>query len=305
MATAKGVLCPQPIRTSGLRCSRPRDPLGSRLNLTAIHKADHTMDTTQRAPSPLSGNVLLYSRPEPLNPEAHGGLGIQPSETPYRFALTAHAVPLQVTEFGPAAINYPIIFAGDQKQPMAIMSIRQQENLFISNDGAFEPDAYVPAYLRRFPFILADDPDNQRLIVCLDVAAEALKPGGEIALFNGPEPTEFTRKAIEFCTNYEGERQRTDNFLSTLRDLDLFELKEAFFQPTNPDGTLGQSVRLADYFAISEEKLRALPPETLASLRDSGALMQMYAQLISLNAWDKLVARTLVRDAKAPAAANA
>ena len=264
------------------------------------------MDTTQGAQGQLSGNVLLYTRPEPLNPESHGGLGIHPSTTPYKFALTAHAVPLQVTEFGPAAINFPIIFAGDQKQPMAIMSIRQQENLFISADGAFEPDAYVPAYLRRFPFVLADDPENERMIVCIDVAADAVKPGGDIALFSGMDPTEFTKNAIEFCTNYEGERKRTEAFVQTLRELDLFELKEAFFQPNNPDGTQGQPVRLADYFAVSEDKLRALPPETLASLRDSGALMQMYAQLISLNAWDKLVARTLVRDGQsATTAANA
>ena len=57
------------------------------------------MDTTQGAQGQLSGNVLLYTRPEPLNPESHGGLGIHPSTTPYKFALTAHAVHLQVTEF--------------------------------------------------------------------------------------------------------------------------------------------------------------------------------------------------------------
>ena len=263
------------------------------------------MQANETPDGQLSGNVLLYNRPEPLNPDVHGQLGVRTSPNPYRFAARAHAVPLQVTEFGPAAINYPIIFAGDTKQPMAIMSIRQNENLFISPDGFFEPDAYVPAYLRRFPFVLADDPENERLIVCVDSTADMLVAGGELALFDGQNPSEFTKSAIEFCTNYEGERKRTESFINLMRELDLFELKEAFFTPTNADGSPAQPIRLADYFAISEEKLKALPAAKLAELRDSNALMQMYAQLVSLNAWDKLVARTLVKDGQVGAAANA
>ena len=242
---------------------------------------------------------MLYTQPEPLNHEQHGRLGIRTSPTPYKFALTAHAVPLMVTEFGPASMNYPIIFAGEQLLPMAILSIRQNENLFVSPEGAFDADAYVPAYLRRFPFVFADDAENERMIVCIDVAADAVTVGGDLALFDRDQPTEFTKNAIEFCTNYESERRRTESFVKTLKDLDLFELKEAFYTPQNPDGSPGQPVRLADYFAISEAKLRELPLEKLGELRDNGALMQMYAQLISLHGWDKLVARTMVRDGQA------
>jgi hypothetical protein len=263
------------------------------------------MTDTPPADGQLSGNVLLYTQPEPLNPELHGNLGLKRSPNPYKFAARTHAVPLQVTEFGPAAINYPIIFAGESKQPMAIMSIRQGENLFISADGFFEPDAYVPAYLRRFPFVLADDPQNERLIVCVDRAAEALVPGGEVPLFDGENPSEFTKSAIEFCTNFESERQRTESFVKLMQELELFELKEAFFTPTNADGSPAQPIRLADYFAVSEEKLKSLPAAKLAELRDSGALGQMYAQITSLFGWDKLVARTLVRDGQVPGAVTA
>ena len=270
-----------------------------------MQQGDLFMQANQTQDGQLSGNVLLYTRPEPLNPDVHGNLGVRASPNPYRFATTTHAVPLQVSEFGPAAINYPIIFAGDTKQPMAIMSIRQNENLFITEDGFFEADAYVPAYLRRFPFVLADDPANERLIVCIDTTADMLIPGGELALFNDKEPTDFTKAAIDFCTNYEGERKRTESFINLMTELDLFELKEAFFTPTNADGSPGQPIRLADYFAISEEKVKALPAEKLAELRDSNALIQMYTQLVSLHGWDKLVARTLKQDGQAEAVANA
>jgi len=257
------------------------------------------MSDQARQDGQVSGAVMLYTQPEPLNHEQHGRLGIRTSPTPYKFALTAHAVPLMVTEFGPASMNYPIIFAGEQLLPMAILSIRQNENLFVSPEGAFDADAYVPAYLRRFPFVFADDAENERMIVCIDVAADAVTVGGDLALFDRDQPTEFTKNAIEFCTNYESERRRTESFVKTLKDLDLFELKEAFYTPQNPDGSPGQPVRLADYFAISEAKLRELPLEKLGELRDNGALMQMYAQLISLHGWDKLVARTMVRDGQA------
>ncbi|HZV83674.1 MAG TPA: SapC family protein, partial [Brevundimonas sp.] len=92
-------------------------------------------DTT--AASPLSGNVLLYSKPEPLSVDLHGALGADPVEKPYAFVAQTNLVPLMVTEFAPAALTYPVIFIGDNKQPVAVMALRGGENLFVSDDGEF------------------------------------------------------------------------------------------------------------------------------------------------------------------------
>jgi hypothetical protein len=89
-----------------------------------------------------------------------------------------------------------------------------------------------------------------------------------------------------------------------VRDLDLFELKEANFTPQNPDGSTGTPVRLADYYGVSEEKLNALPADKLVELRDTGALQQIYAHINSLLNWDKLVSKTMQKDAAIPSAAN-
>ena len=62
-------------------------------------------DTTQ-ASSPLSGNVLFYSQPEPLSADVHGSLGVTPADKPYAFVAQTHVVPLTVTEFAPAALSY-------------------------------------------------------------------------------------------------------------------------------------------------------------------------------------------------------
>lgn len=252
----------------------------------------------------VSGNVLLYSRPEPLNPQLHGKLGLTPVDQPFNFARSAHAVPVAVTEFGPTSNCYPIIFTGEDFQPLAVMSIRQNENLFINKDGLFDFDTYVPAYIRRYPFVLANDEANQQMVVCIERDADAVQENGQVPLFENGQPSAFTQQAIEFCTNFEAERQRTVNFVQLLRDLDLFELKEANFTPTNPDGSSGEQVKLADYYGISEDKLNKLPADKIIELRDTGALQQIYAHLNSLLNWERLVTRTMRRDAELPAAAN-
>ena len=260
---------------------------------------------TQVGQPQLSGQVLLYSRPEPLNPEQHGNLGLSQVEQPFNFVRPAHAVPLTVTEFGPASLCFPIIFTGTEYQPLAIMSIRQNENLFITDQGYFEFDTYVPAYIRRYPFVLANDPTSGQLLVCIERDAVAVQENGEVPLFQAGQPTQFTQNAIEFCSNFEAERQRTVSFVDTLKALDLFELKEQFFTPQNPDGSAGEPQRIADFFGISEAKLNALPAEKLAELRDSGALQQIYVHLNSLLNWNKLVSKTMQKDAQTgPQAAN-
>ena len=256
------------------------------------------METTSLPQSTeISGNVLFYAKPEPLNKEAHGKLGLVQMDKPFGFAAGSNVVPLTVTEFAPAALSYPIIFAGEQLQPLAVMAVNQGENLAISPDGSVEPDAYLPAYIRRYPFVLAGDDQGERLIVCIDVGSSLLKEGGDIPMFENGEPTEYTKGCIQFCNDFEGERQRTDAFVALLKEHDLFETKEATFTPRNADGTFGDPQPIAEYFAVSEEKLLALPADKYIALRDSGALAQIYAHLVSLNGWDKLIAKTLIRNA--------
>jgi len=256
----------------------------------------------------LSGNVLFYTKPEPLSREQHGTLGVSRVDKPFGFATAGHVVPLTVAEFGLAALSYPIIFAGDQKQPLAVMGLTAGQNLFIKEDGSFEVGAYVPAYIRRYPFVLANDEAQERMIVCIERSAEIFREeGADMPLFDDKgEPSEYTANAIKFCEDFETERRRTEQFVNLLTELDLFETKRAVFTPNNPDGTQGEPQLLADYFGVSEEKVRAIPAEKLVELRDSGALEKIYNHLSSLVGWDRLIAIASARMAHAgvPAAAN-
>jgi hypothetical protein len=109
---------------------------------------------------------------------------------------------------------------------------------------------------------------------------------------------------MEFCNNFEQERLRTEAFVKLLTELDLLETRESVFTPRNPDGSAAAPQKIAEYFAVSEEKLKALPAEKLAELRDNGALGQIYAHLVSLLGWDRLIAVAFQKAAEVEAAAG-
>jgi hypothetical protein len=263
--------------------------------------------TAQPGSGQITGNVLFYSKPEPLAPELHGKLGVKRLDGPFTFAKAGHAIPLTVGEFPLAAVSGPIIFVGDEKLPLAVMGLNAGDNMFVRPDGLFEPGVYVPAYVRRYPFVFANDDSAQQMVLCIDRAAPFIVENADLPFFdaNG-QPSEYTKNCVEFCNSFEVERQRTMSFVQILRDLDLFETKTATFTPANPDGTPGESQKIAEYFGISEEKLNKLPTDKLTELRDNGALAQIYAHLVSLVGWDRLIALALARAAQQqPAAANA
>jgi len=265
------------------------------------------MATPIPASNPLQGQVMFYKNPEPLDAKRHAKLGLRSSDRPFSFAAKQHFVPLHVPEFGPASLSYPIIFAGAQYSPLAVMAINQGENLYISEDGVYRGGAYIPSFIRRYPFVVAKDDEQNRLMICIDRGSDLfVEVGADLMLFENGEATQYTKNCIEFCSNFDIDRQRTDFFIGELREMDLFESKQTTFTPRLPDGSEGPPQIIAEYFAVSEEKLRALPAEQIIRLRDSGALAQIYAHLTSLLGFDRLIYETSQRQvAAAPTAANA
>jgi hypothetical protein len=264
------------------------------------------VDTTQTSMSgQISGNVLYYSSPEPLNPETHRNLGLRRIDRPFAFAAGSQVAPLTVTEFALASLSYPIIFAGEAYTPLAVMGVSAEANMFITPAGVFEPGAYVPAYVRRYPFVLANDQAREQLVVCIDRGASMIGDLPDLAFFDAAgQPTEYTKGCIQFCNDFEIEVRRTASFVDMLRGLDLFETRKTTHTPTNPDGTPGQAQIIAEYFAVSEEKLRALPNDKVREMMDNGAIAQIYAHLHSLNGWDRLIAMAIARQIGAPRPAN-
>lgn len=265
------------------------------------------MENTPTTQQPeLTGNVLFYKNPQPINPEQHAGLGVKQIDKPFEFLRQAHAIPVTVTEFGMAAASFPIIFVGEERTPVAVMGIRPGENLFVTDDGRVDPDFYVPAFVRRYPFVFANDNQSDRLLLCIDRDAPMVTNQPEIPLFENGQPSDFTQNAIEFCQEFERQRRSTADFTAIITRMGLFEEKSVNFQPRDPQGNpAGDQQKIADYWAIDENKLNELTDEQFKELRANGALGAIYAHMISLLNWQRIISRALLAQQKAAAAAPA
>lgn len=234
----------------------------------------------------LSGTQYLYEKPEALHSRDHAALKFVAGDQLLAKVGAVQVVPLLVGEFTQAMHHYPIVFGGPEKTPMAILGMKEGQNLFLK-DGRFEDGVYVPAYLRRYPFTLAGT-EGDDFVVCIDRDAPGFEEGGDgEALFEGEEPTEFTKNAISFLNEFEAERKRTQLFVEVLIEADLLEVKHTVTVPA--DGS--ERELIADYYGVSEDRLRALPDNQLAGLVRAGAVVAIDAHLLSLKQWDALIAR--------------
>ncbi|MFL1463014.1 SapC family protein [Roseococcus sp. DSY-14] len=227
----------------------------------------------------------LYGRLEPLTLEAHRELRIR--DAGFGFAAGLTAVPLAAEEFISAARHLPIVFADQAPHmPVALTALRPGTSLFVE-DGAWREGAYVPAYLRRFPFFLVRVREgSEELALCLDPAAPQVATDSGNPLFEAGQPTEAARRAFEFTRAVEGAFVKTREMVTRLGELGLLAPAKAEVQQN------GRPLRLDGFHAVQREALGRLSPEDLAALRDKGWLDCIYAHLFSMGAIPELAART-------------
>lgn len=259
------------------------------------------------------GTVLFYRQLEPLSIEKHRTLGVSQVANPFSFLADTHLVPLTVDEFGLAAVCYPIIFDTQNKTPLAVMGLRPGMNVFLGADGSLDPEVYLPAFARRYPFlpVLAGNPggqpqaqpenkDGDRVLVCIDRAAKMLSTTPEMPFFEGDQPSRYTQEAIQFCREFDVLGRRTQEFVKLMDEHDLFELTPLALPKAKPDGTPDEPQKIGEYLRISEKKLNALPQDKYIELRDRGVTAVMHAHLLSLGLWPKILSRAARIQASTP-----
>ena len=224
---------------------------------------------------------LLYSALEPLNRNVHGDLHVRRIDGVPRVA-TAHAIPLTVDEFALAQRHYPIVFsAGESPVPLALMGLHEGTNTFFNEAGLLiESNTYVPAYLRRYPFVLARLSEQaDELSLCFDPTSEAIGKfeDGE-ALFNGDEPSDATKAILQFCEQFEQAGQRTAAFMNELTSAGLLMDGEVAIQPEG----VAQPFIYRGFQMVDEEKFQNLRGDELRKLNQNGGLALIMAHLFSL-----------------------
>lgn len=232
------------------------------------------------------GSMPLYAQPRPVNSLTHADLSVRVGGEDYSFAAKAPMIPLAVDEFERAALDYPIVLFGDDREPYAVTSLALDSNLFVT-DGKYRNGAYIPAYLRRYPFVFARDEGSDALILCLDQGSDRVVSGDTAeaeALFDGDEPSALTRQALSFCESYEGASQRTRTFVRLLDELGLIEEKQAHHTPAGSD----TPTLLLTYATIDRARLDALGAEDFQKLRDGQFAGAAHAVVASQAQWDVL-----------------
>jgi hypothetical protein len=227
----------------------------------------------------MAKQLLIYESSVPLNAALHRNLSFEPVPG-YGFASGINAVPLTAVEIPAAAPEYAIVFtaAGDEVVPMAVLGVRNDQNLFLSSDASWGAK-YVPAFVRRYPFVFATSDDQQTLMLCIDETHPGFNSEGRgERLFDAEgKPTAYAGRVLEFLKEYQTQFERTRMFCRRLKDLGLLEPMEAVV--TLPDG---KQVPLRGFLGVSRERLRGLDGADLASLAKTDELELIYHHLASL-----------------------
>lgn len=241
---------------------------------------------------PAQSLPLFYNGLEPLSSETHANYRVRPQETA-PFLIGQHAVPVTVDEFPLVQRYMPIVFTvGDDAVPIALMGLNEGVNVFVGEDGRIEEKAfYVPAYIRRYPYMLARlRPDAQELSLCFDPTAPVIGPfeDGE-PLFENGQPSEMTKGILGFAESFEQAGARTQQFMAELKSMDLLMDGEVSIQPEGA----AQPFIYRGFQMVNEEKLTDLRGDQLRKMMQSGMLPLLHAHLFSLSLMRDIFARQI------------
>ena len=215
------------------------------------------------------------------------GLGLSQTEMVKKLNYTKG--PLVAAEISSAQKHFPVVFSGKERPlPLAIVGLNNDGNLFLNAEGQWEALCYIPSYLRRHPFALAEGADDKFALV-IDRASNAVSDDPDFPFFEGTELSEKTQSMVNFCGQYESERKRTDAFMQKLNELDLLSLQEVSTKTDNSD------TPLANYYGVDVEKFSKLAPEQLAELHSQGYMTFIFAHLFSMENRNRLIERSRLR----------
>jgi hypothetical protein len=222
---------------------------------------------------------LIYETVVPVSSGRHAKGSVETGKG-YPFARNINSVPLLAVEFPQAAPEYAIVFAqnGDDVLPAAILGARQNQNLFLDGEGAWKA-SYLPAFIRRYPFVFSASEDGKTFTLCVDEAFQGLNYQGRgQALFTEDgKHTPYVDGVLKFLQEYRAQFQRTQAFCRQLRELELLEPMQAQFTLES-----GEKMSLAGFYAVSRKRLKALPAEALHKLAATDGLELVYLHLQSM-----------------------
>ncbi len=237
------------------------------------------------AESTPSQTPVFYTTPVPLDRVRHGAKRfVRPQD--YAFARGVNSVPLAAIEFNAASKHYPVVFtAGDPIGAVAVLGFEGSRNVFVDEQMRWAEDMYVPAYVRRYPFVFTRTPDNEFMLCVEESGGHIADSGGEPFFVDG-KPSKVVEEALRFSSDYQVQIDQTQAFTKACAAAGLFVDNRASIQ--TPDG---RSITLQGFRTIDAKRFETLPEATVLDWWRRGWLMLVFAHLNSLGNWQVLANR--------------
>jgi len=234
----------------------------------------------------LSKQLLIYEQVVPITSKNHKDWSVK-FDGNYEFARAINSVPLVAAEFPHASAEYTIVFTGSDENimPVAIMGLRDKENLYVNEQGEFTAK-YVPAFLRRYPFVFSSTDNAETFTLCIDEEFSGCNQEGrgERLFDSDGEQTQYLNNVLEFLKEFQAQYQRTELFCKKINELGLLEPMSAQFTMAN-----GEKVGLTGFLAIDRDKLKGLTGEQLKELAQTDELELMYLHVQSMRNFNSMI----------------
>lgn len=225
-------------------------------------------------------SLMFYKNPIALDKNKHKTHKLK-KQGGYDFANETNSIPVAGFEFFEASRSFPIFFVknkNDEYVPIAILSFRPNgHDLGDSWEGV-----YVPAYVRRYPFVLSNDG-----LVLFDSEAPHIQEEEGEALFNDDgEPSEFTNDVLKFLESVDRGYRATEAYVKALSEKEL--LKRFDGKVNFSDGELN----LGEVYTVDEQKLHESLSETeVNEWFKKGWLAWTHAHLHSIGSVNEVLKR--------------
>lgn len=204
----------------------------------------------------------------------------------FDFVKNTHICSVMVHEFSKVAPTYPIVFLEDPKQdafkPVALLGLEQGENLFIQ-DNKWRA-AYIPAIIRRYPFVLAGSPEGKQYTICIDEGSRFVNKEEGQPLFNEDgTPSEALEKVKRYLRELQQMEIFTTQFTCYLSEKNLFT-------PINMNLRVNKEIKsMTGAYIVNEDRVNNLSDETFLEMRKKRYLPVIYAHLGSLGQMERLI----------------
>ncbi len=223
--------------------------------------------------------MSMYQKIELILKDEHKNSGVKKIEDFSHAKASSNAI-ITMEEFFQSCKHYPIVFSKNEKEgwfALALLGLKNS-NIFVDEEGAWREECYIPAYIRRYPFIFVQN--NQELLLGFDAQHKVDKEEADSRYFfdeNG-EKTEFVDNVLKFMNQVQISSQQTKEFIETLAEMDLLE--ESTINGTNKEG---QEIALNGFWVLNEEKLNKTTQKNRTLLCKKNYMQAITAHLISLS----------------------